>query len=170
MRVRQKIQAVSRKAVVADTSAAGARIPGKRIRVVAGILRDGEGRVLLAEHLNDSTFKGLWEFPGGKIDAPEALESGLCRELAEELGIVVTKFERLASVEHDYPDRLVHIDFFLVTEWRGEIRPMDGQALRWLSPAQIIKDELMPANAPLVDVLQSLANSPAWRAPTGRSP
>lgn len=156
VRVRQKIQAVSRKAVVADTSPAGARIPGKRIQVVAGILRDSEGRVLLAERLNDSTFKGLWEFPGGKIDAPEAPESGLRRELAEELGIVVAKFERLASVEHDYPDRLVHIDFFLVTEWRDEIRPMDGQALRWVLPSDIDTREILPADVGVIDALRCL--------------
>ena len=126
-----------------------------RIRVAAGVLRDPEGRVLLAERLNDSSFKGLWEFPGGKIDPAEAPEAGLCRELAEELGIVVTELEPLASVEHDYPDRLVHIDFFLVTEWRGEVRPMDGQALRWVLPQDIKPSEILPADIEIIDELQT---------------
>src|SRR5690606_27597707 len=97
VRLRQEIQAVSRKAGVAATS----KVP-MRIQVAAGILRDNEGRVLLAERVNDLSFKGLWEFPGGKIDPSEAPEAGLCRELAEELGIAVTRLEHLASVEHDY--------------------------------------------------------------------
>ena len=126
-----------------------------RIRVAAGILRDSEGRVLLAERVNDLTFKGLWEFPGGKINPSEAPEACLCRELAEELGIVVTKLERLASVEHDYPDRLVHIDFFLVTEWCGEVRAMDGQALRWLLPEDIDRREILPADIEVIEALQS---------------
>ena len=138
-----------------------------RIQVVGGILRDREGRVLLAERINDNKFNGLWEFPGGKVDVLETPERALCRELAEELGIQVTGFGRLISVDHDYADRLVHIDFFLVTEWCCQVRAMDGQALRWVLPEEIGKEELMPANEAVVDVLQSHAHSPAWRAPTG---
>ena len=126
-----------------------------RIQVAAGILRDNEGRVLLAERVNDLSFKGLWEFPGGKIDPSEAPEAGLCRELAEELGIAVTRLEHLASVEHDYPDRLVHIDFFLVTEWRDEVRAMDGQALRWVFPEDINPNEILPADIEVIEALQS---------------
>jgi 8-oxo-dGTP diphosphatase len=148
VRLRQEIQAVSRQARVAATSQAPVRI-----RVAAGILRDNEGRVLLAERINDNAFRGLWEFPGGKIDASEAPEAGLCRELAEELDIVVTKLEHLASVEHDYPDRLVHIDFFLVTEWCDEIRAMDGQALRWVRPENIDTREILPADIEIVEAL-----------------
>ena len=127
-----------------------------RIQVVAGIVRDGDGRVLLAERKNDQPFKGLWEFPGGKADAAETPEQALRRELAEELGIAITRFERLASIDHDYTDRLVHIDFFLVTEWRGEVRAMDGQGLKWLLPAEIDKADVLPADVDVVDVLRSL--------------
>jgi len=116
-------------------------------------LRDSEGRVLLAERINDPNLRGLWEFPGGKIDASEASDTGLCRELAEELGIVVIELEHLASVEHDYPDRLVHIDFFLVTKWRDEVRAMDGQALRWVLPEDIDPSEILPAD---IEVIESL--------------
>jgi 8-oxo-dGTP diphosphatase len=127
-----------------------------RIRVVAGILLDGDGRVLLAERQNDQPFKGLWEFPGGKADAAETPEQGLCRELAEELGIAITRFERLVSVDYDYTDRLVHIDFFLVTEWRGDVRAMDGQALRWILPEEIDERDVLPADVGVVNVLRSL--------------
>jgi 8-oxo-dGTP diphosphatase len=127
-----------------------------RIQVVAGILRGSDGRVLLAERKNDRPFKGLWEFPGGKADAAETPEQALGRELAEELGIETTQFQWLVSVDHDYADRLVHIDFFLVTEWRGEVRAMDGQGLKWLLPAEIDKADVLPADVDVVDVLRSL--------------
>jgi 8-oxo-dGTP diphosphatase len=148
VRLRQKIQAVSRTTCVAANSSV-------RIQVAAGILWDNKGRVLLAERVNELHFKGLWEFPGGKIDPSEAPEAALSRELEEELGIVVTKLEHLASVEHDYPDRLVHIDFFLVTEWRDEVRAMDGQALRWVFPVDINPDEILPADIEVIETLQS---------------
>jgi 8-oxo-dGTP diphosphatase len=127
-----------------------------RIQVVAGILRDGAGRVLLAERQNDHPFKGLWEFPGGKSDASETPENALQRELAEELGIEVARFEPLVSVDHDYADRLVHIDFFLVTAWRGDVRAMDGQGLRWVLPAEIDKRDVLAADVDVVDALRSL--------------
>jgi len=127
-----------------------------RIQVVAGILRQLDGRVLLAERKNDRPFNGLWEFPGGKTHAAETPEQALRRELTEELDVDITQFELLVSVDHDYPDRLVHIDFFLATEWRGDIRAMDGQALRWVLPAEIQESEILPADVTVVDVLKSL--------------
>lgn len=127
-----------------------------RIQVVAGILRQLDGRVLLAERKKDQPFKGLWEFPGGKTHAAETPGQALRRELTEELDVDVARFEWLVSVDHDYADRLVHLDFFLVTEWRGDIRAMDGQALRWILPAEIQESEILPADVAVVDVLKSL--------------
>jgi 8-oxo-dGTP diphosphatase len=126
-----------------------------RIQVVAAVLRDGDGRVLLAERCNDPEFSGLWEFPGGKTEPPEMPEMALRRELKEELGIEVVRFERLVSLDHDYPHRLVHIDFFLVTDWQSQICALDGQVLRWVLPAEIRTRELMPANVAVIEVLQS---------------
>jgi 8-oxo-dGTP diphosphatase len=126
-----------------------------RIQVVAGILRDATGSVLLAQRKNDRPFNGLWEFPGGKADAAESPEQALRRELAEELGIEIAGFRPLSSVDHDYADRLVHIEFFLVTEWRGDIKAMDGQALRWILPRDIDKNELLPADIGVLNLLQS---------------
>jgi 8-oxo-dGTP diphosphatase len=126
-----------------------------RIQVVAGILRDASGAVLLAQRQNDRPFNGLWEFPGGKTAAAESPGQALRRELAEELGIEIAGFRPLSSVDHDYADRLVHIDFFLVTEWCGDIEAMDGQALRWVLPEDIDKSELLPADVGVLRLLQS---------------
>ncbi len=128
-----------------------------RVHVVAGILRDRDGRVLLAERLNDREFAGYWEFPGGKVDPGEAREAALIRELAEELGIEIVRFEYFLSLEHDYADRQVHIEFFLVTEWQREARGMLGQGLKWLPVDEIPRVRLLPANEAVVEKLQRLS-------------
>lgn len=127
-----------------------------RIHVAAGILRDREGRVLLAEHMHDRQFAGLWEFPGGKIDAGESREAALTRELAEELGIESSRFEYFMSLEHDYADRHVFIEFFLVTAWRHRVRGVLGQGLRWVATDALRTEELLPANVAVVDALRLL--------------
>jgi 8-oxo-dGTP diphosphatase len=127
-----------------------------RLRVVAGILRDPGNRVLLTERLHDHPFAGLWEFPGGKIEEGESADSALRRELREELGIDVVAAEPFLAVEHDYPDRSVALEFFLVTAWNGTPAPMLGQRLRWSAPQDIATSELLPANAAVLTALRAL--------------
>ncbi|HEX2140049.1 MAG TPA: 8-oxo-dGTP diphosphatase MutT [Woeseiaceae bacterium] len=128
-------------------------VVGSRLRVVAGILIDSEGCVLLAERVHDHPFAGLWEFPGGKIDAAETPIEALRRELFEELSVEIVAFERFLTVEHDYADRRVEIDFFRVTEWRNEPRPLLNQRLRWVHMDALVADELLPANVAVVEAL-----------------
>jgi 8-oxo-dGTP diphosphatase len=123
--------------------------------VAAGILRNAAGEVLIAERLCDGPFNGLWEFPGGKIDGDESSDDALRRELHEELGIEVTAVEPFMNLSHEYADRTVDLEFFLVTNWRGDPDGLEGQGLRWVSVAQLNADELLPADAPLVQALQS---------------
>ena len=85
----------------------------KRLNVVAGILRDAAGRVLICERIEQGPFHGLWEFPGGKIAANEAPADALARELAEEIGVQLVQARSFMSLTHDYPDRRVAIEFFL---------------------------------------------------------
>ncbi len=128
--------------------------PDRRIHVVAGILRDRSGRVLLAERRHDRLFAGFWEFPGGKIQPGETPEAALCRELAEELGIEAAGLEPFRTLDHDYPDRLVRLEFFLVTSWRHPVRPLDGQKLLWTSAADIDRERILPADLPIIDALR----------------
>ena len=128
----------------------------KHVHVAAGILHDGAGRVLITERLCDGPFDGLWEFPGGKINGHETVVEALTRELAEELGIEVTELRPFMELHHEYPDRIVDLEFFLVSDWRGEPEGLEGQGVRWLLPDELDPDELLPADAPVVDRLRSL--------------
>ncbi len=125
------------------------------IHVAAGILRNAGGQVLITERIDDSPFRGLWEFPGGKICAGETARIALKRELLEEIGIEVTAVEPLMNLTHEYPDRTVELEFFDVTQWLGEPAGLDGQSLRWIDIADLRADELLPADAPIVDLLQT---------------
>jgi len=126
----------------------------RRLEVVAGILRGRDGRVLIAERLGDGPFNGLWEFPGGKIAAGEAPDAALARELAEEIDVRVLASTHFLSLEHDYPDRRVDIDFFLIDRWEREPRGMEGQRLRWVLPVDLDEANLLPADEPVIAALQ----------------
>ena len=122
--------------------------------VAAGILCDPAGRILIAERLGGGVFNGLWEFPGGKIGADETSLEALSRELAEELGIEVTACASFMNLRHEYDDRIVTIEFFIVSEWNSDPVGREGQALRWVPRESLDADELLPADVPVVEALQ----------------
>lgn len=124
--------------------------------VAAGILCDASGRILIAERLGGGPFHGLWEFPGGKIVAGETAPEALSRELAEELGIEVTVCSSFMNLHHEYDDRIVTIEFFLVSEWNSEPVGREGQELRWVPTELLDADELLPADMAVVAALQQL--------------
>ena len=125
-----------------------------QLHVAAGILRDSSGRILITERLCDGPFDGLWEFPGGKITDGESSAQALIRELAEELGIEVATSQPFMELHHEYPDRIVDIEFFLVTSWSGTPAGLEGQGLRWLLPSDLNPDILLPADVPVLEALQ----------------
>jgi len=123
------------------------------IHVVAGVIIDTAGRVLIAQRLPGTHMAGRWEFPGGKLEPGEAPLQALARELEEELGIAVLAAERLLKLSHQYQDRHVHLDVWLVTEVRGVVRSLEGQALQWLRPQALRDVDLLEADAPIIDAL-----------------
>lgn len=128
----------------------------RHFRVAAGILRDPRGRVLIAERVGGGPFQGMWEFPGGKIGVDESPEQALARELSEELGIELGAAERFMHLVHDYPDRSVSIHFFLVNVWTNEPAGLEGQALRWVPPAELADANILPADVPVIEALRAL--------------
>lgn len=122
----------------------------KRIHVAAAVIRAADGRVLIAKRPLDKHQGGLWEFPGGKVEADETVEAALARELAEELGIAVTAAQPLIQVRHDYPDKQVLLDVWQVTAFDGEPHGAEGQPLAWVEPAQLPDYRFPAANRPIV--------------------
>jgi 8-oxo-dGTP diphosphatase len=112
--------------------------------------------VLITERLCDGPFNGLWEFPGGKIRSNETSLQALVRELAEEIGIEVITSRSFMSLCHEYPDRSVEIEFFLISEWQCEPVGREGQQLRWVDRRLLDSAELLPADVPVIEAIRSL--------------
>ncbi|MCQ4265494.1 hypothetical protein CXK91_22230 [Stutzerimonas stutzeri] len=122
----------------------------KRIHVAAAVIRDADERVLIAKRPLDKHQGGLWEFPGGKVEADERVEAALARELLEELGIVVTAAQPLIQVRHDYPDKQVLLDVWEVHAFTGEPHGAEGQPLMWVTAEQLTDYSFPAANQPIV--------------------
>lgn len=102
---------------------------------------------------------GLWEFPGGKVEAGESPEEALMRELREELGIEVEPdaLDPYAFASHAYPDFHLLMPLYVARDWRGEPSPRESQTLAWAALGDLARYAMPPADLPLV---QKLA---AWR-------
>ena len=130
----------------------------KLLLVVAAALVDADNRVLLAQRPKGKQLEGLWEFPGGKIDAGERPEDALIRELREELGIAVKAacLAPLTFASHAYDDFHLLMPLYVCRSWEGFVQPLDGQALKWVRPKDLRAYPMPPADAPLIPALQDL--------------
>lgn len=126
--------------------------------VVAAALADESGRVLLQQRRPGRSMAGLWEFPGGKVEAGELPEAALTRELAEELGIAVAPADLVpacfASAAVD--ERHMLLLLYLCRRWQGTPAPLDASALAWLRPGEMDPEEMPPADRPLIGLLSAL--------------
>ncbi|MEW5966237.1 MAG: Nudix family hydrolase [Pseudomonadota bacterium] len=121
--------------------------------VVAAVLTQPDGSVLLAQRPPGKAYAGYWEFPGGKVEAGESLEAALARELQEELGIAIAAPCRWITRVFEYPHATVRLNFFRVFAWAGEPHPHEGQVFSWQQPARLNVAPLLPANFPIVKAL-----------------
>ena len=127
------------------------------LRVVAGALLDGGGRVLIAQRPAGRHMAGRWEFPGGKLAAGESAEAALRRELAEELGITVRSMDFVMTLEHAYADRDVQLQCYTVSDFDGTPQGLDGQRLRWVPISQLHEADILEADLPFIHALQRRA-------------
>ena len=129
------------------------------VLVVACVLLDAEGKVLLARRPEGRSLAGLWEFPGGKIEAGEEPEDAVVRELREELGIVIAKqdLSPLTFASHAYADFHLLMPVYLCRRWQGEITAHEGQELLWVKPDTLHLYDMPPADTPLKISLRDLS-------------
>lgn len=130
----------------------------KVVLVAACALIDADGRVLLAQRPAGKPMAGLWEFPGGKIEAGERPEQSLIRELKEELGITVKEdcLAPLTFASHAYPDFHLLMPLYVCRRWEGTVTAMEGQTLTWARPNKLRDYEMPPADVPLIAHLMAL--------------
>jgi 8-oxo-dGTP diphosphatase len=126
--------------------------------VVAAALVDVDGRVLIAQRPEGRSMAGLWEFPGGKVGAEESPESALVRELREELAIEVcdTCLAPFTFASHAYETFHLLMPLYLCRRLEGEIRPQEGQKVKWVRAARLQDYPMPPADLPLIPMLFDL--------------
>ena len=128
------------------------------ILVAACALVDADGRVLIAQRPQGKSMAGLWEFPGGKVEASETPEETVIRELEEELGIV-TQTDCLAPLtfaSHAYDDFHLLMPLYICRRYQGVPQPKEGQALKWVRPQAMRDYPMPPADEPLIPFLIDL--------------
>src|ERR671913_1055388 len=108
-----------------------------RVHVVAGVLTDARGRILLARRTEGRDLAGAWEFPGGKVEPGETPQQALERELREELGIRIDGLAPLIRVPQAYAHKRIVLDVYRVATVTSKPRGLEGQALAWSPPEKL---------------------------------
>jgi 8-oxo-dGTP diphosphatase len=130
----------------------------KLVLVAACALIDADGRVLIGQRPPGKAMAGLWEFPGGKVEAGERPELTLIRELKEELGIDVKEdcLAPLTFASHLYPDFHLLMPLYVCRRWDGIVEAREAQRLKWVRPPDLRNYPMPPADEPLIPHLTSL--------------
>ncbi len=128
------------------------------VLVAAAALVDRDNRVLLAQRPVGKSMAGLWEFPGGKVEAGETPEEALVRELMEELHIDVclTCLAPYTFASHRYETFHLLMPLYICRNWEGDLTPREGQAIAWVRPQRLSDYPMPPADAPLIPFLRDL--------------
>ncbi len=131
----------------------------KNIEVVAGIIRrkseDGTP-LFLATQRGYGDYKGMWEFPGGKMEPGETREQALARELSEELAIQVSVGNFVCTVEQDYPGRHITMHCFFCEIISGRLTLLEHESARWLTASELHDLDWLPADVSVVEHIERL--------------
>ena len=128
----------------------------KRREVVAALIYRGD-RFMICRRPEGKARAGMWEFVGGKAEEGESLEQALVRECLEEIGVTVKVGAPFTTEVYDYPDIAVHLTLFYATIISGEPRPMEGNAIAWITPAEIADYTFVPADERILARLANVA-------------
>ena len=123
------------------------------VHVAVGVVQNTAGEYLISRRGPHQHQGNLWEFPGGKVEAEESVQTALARELLEEVNIKVNECSPLTVVEHAYPDKRVRLDVWEVTSFSGEARGLEGQECRWVPRHQLEVYPFPEGNLPILERL-----------------
>jgi 8-oxo-dGTP diphosphatase len=122
----------------------------KPLQVAVGVIKNPSGQILISLRDDKLHQGGLWEFPGGKVEASETVEQALTRELKEELDISVQAFSPLITINHQYPDLAVQLHVLSVERFDGVVKSCEGQPFLWVNPDDLTKYDFPAANRPII--------------------
>ena len=108
------------------------------------------GKLLITQRHAGAHLGGLWEFPGGKREPDETFQECLAREIREELGIEISVGDLFEEISHDYPEKSVHLKFFVCKLQSGEPQPLDCAAIRWITRTELSGFDFPAADAQLL--------------------
>ena len=133
----------------------------KTIRVVAAVMCDSmqEKTRIFATARGYGEFKGLWEFPGGKVEPGETAQQALVREIREELATKIEVGDLIETVEYDYPDFHLSMDCFWCEVIEGQLVLLEAQEARWLTKDELDSVKWLPADYGLVEKIRELMHS-----------
>ncbi len=123
--------------------------------MVAAVIWAKNKKILITKRPDNKPQGGFWEFPGGKIERDETPTEGLFRELKEELAISVLEMRPFIKLEHEYPERSIILDVWMVEKFTGNARGNEGQTIAWVSIDQLNQYQFPEANRLIVDKLQT---------------
>jgi mutator protein MutT len=140
-------------------STKNSKLKTKNCIEVSAALIFHRGKLLITQRHAKAHLGGLWEFPGGKREAGESFEQCLVREIREELGVEISVGELFEEISHDYPEKSVHLKFFLCQIISGEPQPLDCAAVKWVEKSGLSAHTFPAADAQL---LEKLKGSELW--------
>lgn len=123
------------------------------VKVVALVLENNQGEVLLTQRQAGKHLAGFWEFPGGKVDANETLQAALIREIREELDYFPKQFNKLITINHQYPEKKVELHFYQCIDGNAKPKPMEQQSMQWVHKSKLSNIKLPDANLKVLDLL-----------------
>ena len=124
------------------------------INVAVGVIKKNNN-VFICKRADEQHQGGLWEFPGGKVEAGESVFAALKRELSEEVGITIHSSSQLMVIEHDYGDKCVKLDIHVVSNFSGEAHGAEGQPSEWVAINELSNYEFPAANAEIIEKIHA---------------
>jgi 8-oxo-dGTP diphosphatase len=126
----------------------------KIVNVAVGVIKKNNA-IFICKRADEQHQGGLWEFPGGKVEAGESVFAALKRELSEEVGITIHSSSQLMVIEHDYGDKCVKLDIHVVSNFSGEAHGAEGQPSEWVAINELSNYEFPAANTEIIEKIQA---------------